>query len=208
MSNRFGQAYGLTCLSPILNDVDEKGVARDIALRAVLRSFNEAAESPFASVPTTHLARWTIIDEAPFESVPAKVDHFRSKYLLFTSNFDGGSNGDDVALMNYVTSLCANIPMLLESVYRHCVGTPNVRDPEAFLAYIKQCQVTTTFLFGAYADANVDQVLRGLLAQRQVGDFIADQQDARPSPAELQQRFISLADSLASAPTPRPGTYL
>ncbi len=208
MSNRFGQAYGLTVLSPILNDSDEHGIARDVALRAVLRSFNDAPESPFARVPTTHLARWTVIDDAPFESIPAKVDHFRSKYLLFTSNFDGGADADDVALQRYVTSLSTNIPDVLAAVYGNCAGAPDVRDAAKFLAYIVRCQVKTTFLFGAYADANVDQVLRALVAQRRVGDFIADQQDARPPAALLQQRFIDLAASLASAHTPRPGTYL
>lgn len=208
MSNRFGQAYGLTVLSPILNDSDEKGIARDVVLRAVLRSYNDAPESPFARVPTTHLARWTIIDEAPFESIPAKVDHFKWKYLLFTSNFDGGTDGDEVALKRYVTSLCTNIPDVLAPVYANCAEAPDVRDVDRFYAYIRRCQVKTTFLFGAYPEASVDQVLRALVAQRRVGDFIADQQDAAPSPAQLQQRFIDLAASLAAAPTPRPGTYL
>ena len=87
MSNRFGQAFGLTIMSPILNDADAAGAAHDIALRQDLRDLNRA-ESPFVRVDGTHLARWVILDEAPFESIPAKVDHFKSKYLLFTSNFD------------------------------------------------------------------------------------------------------------------------
>lgn len=208
MSNRFGQAYGLTVLSPILNDSDELGIARDVVLRAVLRSFNDAPESPFARVPSTHLARWTILDEAPFESLPAKVDHFKWKYLLFTSNFDGGTDADDVALRKYVTSLSTNIPDVLAAVYANCAGAPDVRDADRFFWYIRKCQVDTTFLFGAYSDASVEQVLRSLVSQRSVGEFIADQQDAQPSPAQLKQRFLDLAASLAAAPTPRPGTYL
>lgn len=208
MSNRFGQAYGLTMLSPIIADDQPGSATHDVVLRAELRAISAAAESPFANVPTTHLARWTILDEAPFESVPAKVDHFRSKYLMFTSNFDGGSDPDDVALATYVESLRTNIPSTLMLLYRHCVGFPGVNDARALLAYFRRCQFETTFLFGAYPDANVEQVLRALAMQRRVADFIADQQDARPSAEALHTAFLQLSAALAAAPTPRPGTYL
>ncbi len=208
MANRFGQAYGLTMLSPIIGDDQPGSETHDVILRAELRTMSAAAESPFASVPTTHLARWTIIDEAPFESVPAKVDHFWSKYLMFTSNFDGGTDSDDIALATYVESLRTNIPSTLVLLYRHCVGFPGVTDAAALLAYFKRCQFTTTFLFGAYPEASVDQVLRALAMQRRVAGFIADQQDARPSPADLHAAFLEMSASLAAAPSPRPGTYL
>lgn len=195
-------------LSPIIADDQPGSETHDVTLRAELRAISAAAESPFASVPTTHLARWTIIDEAPFESVPAKVDHFRSKYLMFTSNFDGGTDPDDVALAKYVESLRTNIPSTLVRLYRHCVGFSGVTDAAALLAYFKRCQFTTTFLFGAYPEASVDQVLRALTMQRRVADFIADQQDARPSAAALQAAFSQLSASLTAAPTSRPGTYL
>ena len=208
MSNRFGQAYGLTAFSPILNTADETGTPHDVALRRDLREISLAPESPFADVPTTHLARWTIIDEAPFESIPAKVDHFRSKYLMFTSNFDGGEDSDDVALARYIESIRTGIPSVVERLYRRCVAFPGLRDQTTFLEYFKECQVKTTFLFGAYADASVSRVLRGLVAQQRVAEFIADQQDARPTPAQLQKAFGDLHASLTKAPTPRPGSFL
>ena len=208
MSDRFGQAYGLTCLTPILGDIDLSGVAHDVTLRSTLRAINSAPESPFASVPSTHLARWVVLDEAPFESIPAKVDHFQSKYLLFTSCFDGGNDSDDVALSRYSESLRTSIPDVLNSVYQHCAGFRGTGDRLAFLNFMKACRVTTTFFFGAYPDASVNQVLRSLVMQKRVGDFIADQQDAKPTPSQLQAAFKALHASLASAPTPRPGSYL
>ena len=207
MSNRFGQAYGLTAITPILGGLDETGVPHDVALRRELRALNTAPESPFAYLATTHLARWVILDEAPFESIPAKVDHFQSKYLLFTSNFDGAGDSSDVALARYVESMRTAIPGILARLYGHCVGFRGTSDARAWLNYVKECQVTTTFFFGAYPDASVDQVLRALEMQKRVGDFIADQQDARPTPAALQKAFIELRTSLAQAPTRRPGTY-
>jgi hypothetical protein len=207
MANRFGQAYGFTALSAILGGEDETGVSHDAALRRELARLN-TGESPFADLPTTHLARWVILPEAPFESIPAKVDHFQSKYLLFTSNFDGGTDSDDVTLGRYLEAMRVSIPGVLERVYRHCVGFPGVRDAAAFAVYFKSAQVKTTFLFGAYANASVDQVLRALVAQRRVGDFIAEHQEARSSPAELQAAFVALRASLNASPTPRPGRFL
>jgi hypothetical protein len=208
MSNRFGQAYGLTVFSPILGGVDGTGTSHDVALRQDLRALNNALDSPFASVPTTHLARWVVIAEASYESIPAKVDHYKSKYLLFTSNFDGGADSDDVALARYIEALRVSIPGVLGRVYGHCTGFPGVRDAAAFLEYFKSCQVKTTFLFGAYANASVDQVLRALVAQKRVGAFIADQQDAQSSPAQLEAAFGQLRALLDASSTPSPGSYL
>lgn len=208
MSNRFGQAYGLTMFSPILDGDDERGMPHDAALRHFLADLNAPGASPFAHVPSTHLARWVVLPEAPFESIPATVDHFQSKYLLFTSNFDGGTDADDVALARYLESLRRSMPGALDGVYRHCVGYPGAGDAAAFARYVTSCQVKTTFLFGAYQDASVADVLRALDAQRRVAEFIVEHQERGSSPAELQSAFITLCARLDAAATPRPGAYL
>ncbi len=208
MSNRFGQAYGVTMLSPILDGDDETGMAHDASLRRVLAGLNAPGDSPFANVPSTHLARWVVLPEAPFESIPAQVDHFQSKYLLFTSNFDGGADADDVALARYLESMRRSIPDACDQVYRHCVGYPGARDATAFARYFTRCQVKTTFLFGAYQDASVDDVLRALVTQRQLATFIAEHQERRSSPTELQSAFLELRAMLDATPTPRPGSFL
>ena len=207
MSNRFGQAYGATMLSPILDGDDESGMAHAAVVRRILGEFNGAGGSPFADVSSTHLARWVVLPEAPFESIPARVDHFQSNYLLFTSNFDGGADADDVALARYLESLRRSIPHVFDRVYGHCVAYPGARDATAFARYFKRCQVKTTFLFGAYPKASVDDVLRALVAQRQVAAFIAEHQERRSSPAELQSAFLELREALDSAPTPRAGGF-
>ena len=206
MSNRFGQAYGLTLMSPILGGMDERGVAHDIALREELRALNDSPETPLAAVPTTHLARWVVIDDACFEGTPAKVDHFASKYLLFTSNFDGGAKTDEQALGDYLDVMRSSIAGTLERLYRHCVGFPGVQSADAFRTYMKRCQFTTTFFFGAYPTARVDAVLRALDAQRRFSAFVLANQTNRAQPERLQQAFAAFMTELRSAPTPRPGT--
>jgi hypothetical protein len=205
MANRFGQAYGLTLLSPIMNGVGDDGLAHDAAIRQELRALNASPESPLTRVPTTHLARWVVIGAAPFEGIPARADQLQSKYLLFTSNFDAGTSDDESGLANYLEQLRMAIPDALTKLYSHCVAFPGLADASAFRGYMMRCQITTTFFFGAYPDASVDQVLRALQAQRRMGDFIADQQDRRPSPEGLQRAFDTLMTDLRTAPTPRPG---
>lgn len=193
MSDRFGQAYGLTLMSPVIGGPDVDGVTHDVAIRRELRALNALAESPLVRVSTTHLARWVVIDEAPYESAPAKVDHLESKYLLFTSNFDGGTLDDTTALSDYLELLRTQIPEVIERLYRHCVAFPGTPDRSAFQSYMRRCRIPTTFLFGAYGQATQEQVQRSLGLQRSLSDFVRAQQATRPTPEELKQRFFQFA---------------
>jgi hypothetical protein len=195
VSNRFGQAYGLTLFSPILPGVTADGVPHDAAIRAELQTMLRANAAAFSREPTTHLARWVVIDQPAFEGIPADVDHFGSSYLLFTSNFDAGSANDRVALDRYLESVRTTLPDVLDRLYAHCVGYPGASARVAFLEYMRQCQITTTFLFGAYGDAPLPTVLSSLDLQRQLGALVAEQQRARLSPQALKDSVLRFASS-------------
>jgi hypothetical protein len=218
MGNRFGQAYALTALSPICAGSDDDGISHDAWVRRELRELNTRSESPFAGVPTTHLARMVVIDDSPFEGIPARVDHLRSKYLLFTSNFDGrtaSTNGkdDDAVLATYLESLRTGMSETIARLYRHCVDFPGVSDPVAFRDYFKRCQIKTSFFFGAYEDATVNDVLRALDLQRRFGAFVAEHQSlpsrgTEMTPETVQSAFSNFMATMREAPTPAPGTFL
>lgn len=193
MSDRFGQAYGLTLMSPIIGGLDVDGVAHDVAIRRELGVLNALAESPLVRVSTTHLARWVVIDQAPYEAEPAKVDHLESKYLLFTSNFDGGTLDDATALNDYLELLRTQISEVIERLYGHCMGFPGTSARIVFQSYMLRCRIPTTFLFGAYGEATQAQVQRSLGLQRSLSDFVRAQQAARPTPDDLKQRFFQFA---------------
>jgi hypothetical protein len=199
MANIADRAYGLTVLSPIAPGMTTDGVPHDLAIRRELLALNTRAESPFANVPTTHLARWVVIGSLPYEGIPAIVDSLASKYLLFTSNFDG-------ALDDYLEVMRTQMPDAVTQIWSHCLAFPGVGNRVAFADYMKKCQVETSFFFGAYTKYTLDDVLRALDAQRRMAAFIADQQEQATAPADLQRAFGELVASLASAPTPRPGT--
>jgi len=196
MQNSSGQAYGLTVLSPIRSGPDE-GLSHTDHVRAVLASFDGAADSPLAKVESTHMARLAVLDDVFYQSYPAASDQLASKYLFFSANFDG-------PLDRYLELMRSRIPEDVDHVWRHCVGFPGTGDAAAFRDYFKRCQVGNAIFFADYPDATVQDVLRALDLQRAFIDFVADHRQA--SPAELRRAFDEFLQAAASRPLPAPGT--
>ena len=110
-----GTTRGLTALSPILPDTEDRSPRAELS--AVLAALPAGEGSPLTRVTATHTARWVIVSRLPYFGVPASPDALRSAYLLFTSNFDG-------TLDDYLDALVAAMPETIERIYRHCVGFP------------------------------------------------------------------------------------
>jgi hypothetical protein len=195
MANQSGQVYGLTILSPILEG-DSLDISHAIALRSYLAGLPQNHTSPFAKISSTHFCRLVVMDDVVFVGSPAREEHLKSRYLVFESNFDGD-------LDTYLTRMAREIPELVDAVWKHCVGYPGVADPSAFAAYMKKCQITTTFFFADVNNKTVDQTLKALQVQSDVSHFIARNQ-GKPA-AELQSAFRILVERMAKAPTPLRG---
>jgi hypothetical protein len=195
MANQSGQIYGLTILSPILEG-DTLDIGHATALRWYLASLPRDHTSPFAQVSSTHFARLVVMDDVVFVGSPAIEEHLKSRYLVFETNFDGD-------LDTYLTRMARKIPDFVDSVWKHCVGYPGVSDPAAFAAYMKKCQIETTFFFADVNDKTVQQNLKALQIQSALSHFI-EQNQGKP-PAEIQKSFGVLLERLAKAPAPPPG---
>jgi hypothetical protein len=154
-------------------------------------------ESPFAQTPGTHLARLVVMDDVIYVGAPSSEEHLKSKYLIFESNCDGHLN-------NYLSGLAASIPDHLDAVWNHCVGYPGAANRQAFIDYMKGCQLDTTFFFAAVNNKSVTETLRALQTQTSVADFIATHQGV--DAAILQREFIEFAAHLKTLPLPRPGS--
>ena len=196
MPNQNGSVYGLTILSPIIDD-ENATPSHDLQIRKYLASLPTGEESPFAIAPGTHLARLVVMDDVIYVGMPACEEHLKSKYLIFESNCDGELDG-------YLRGLVANIPQHLDAIWSHCVGYPGAADPQKFADYMKACQVETTFFFAAINDKTVTESLRALQTQRAVSDFIAGHQGMEP--ARLQAEFLQFASALNAEPTPHAGS--
>ncbi len=198
MANTNGSVYGLTILAPIIDDANATP-SHDLQIRAYLAQLSTREDSPFAIAPGTHLARLVVMDDVIYVGMPSCEEHLKSKYLVFESNCDGD-------LDRYLTALAHTIPSHLDGNCSHCVGFPTrgAADPQAFIAYMKACQLETTFYFAAVNDKSVPVTLRALLTQAAVADFIAAHQGVDP---EIVQRdFLDFVARLKSTPTPPAGS--
>lgn len=196
MPDKFGQAFALTVLSPILGG-HTHGMVHATSIRTALARLHHGKASPLAGIGTLHLARFVVLDDLRQQGMPAKEDHLRSKYLVFVADFDG-------ELRPFTDALCRAAPELVTAVWQHCVGFPGVADPAAFHDYIVRCHITTTFAFGAYAKTPLPAVLRALDSQRRMVRFLEANRDATAD--ERRNAFRAFAAELAAAPLPPSGT--
>jgi hypothetical protein len=196
MANQSGSVYGLTVLSPILPGVT-KATSHNCAIRQYLAGLPNDQNSLFAKVSSTHMARLVVMDDVVFVGHPAHEEHLKSQYLIFEANFDGD-------LDTYLRRLATEAPDEVDAVWKHCWGYEDVHtNVDAFIAYIKKCQVTTTFYFADVNNYTVQETLRALQTQAAVAKFIEENQGL-PA-AELQKNFADFMTKLRNAPAPVPG---
>jgi hypothetical protein len=196
MPNENGTVYGLTILSPIIED-ESASPSHDLQIRAYLAKLSTREDSPFGDAPGTHLARLVVMDDVIYVGMPSCEEHLKSKYLVFESNCDAD-------LDSYLTGLATSIPDHLDEIWKHCVGYPGAGNVDAFIRYMKSCQLETTFYFTAVNDKSLPETQRALMTQTAVADFIAAHQGT--DPATLQRDFIQFAAELKTQPLPRPGS--
>jgi len=195
MANESGQVYGLTILSPIIED-QRLDIDHTTQLRWYLSTLPRDNTSPFAMVSSTYLARLVVLDDVVFVGKPACEEHLKSRYLIFETNFDGD-------LDTYLRRMASEVGEFVDAVWKHCVGYPGANNSDAFVAYMKKCQLTTTFFFADVNDRTVKDTLRALQTQSALTHFIEKNQ-GKP-PAEIQKLFGIFLERLKSAPAPLPG---
>lgn len=195
MPNQSGQVYGLTILSPIIED-ERLDICHSMELRWYLGHLPRDHKSPFAQISSTYLARLVVMDDVVYVGAPACEEHLKSRYLVFETNFDGD-------LDTYLESMAKKTPEFVDAVWKHCVGYPGLSDIAAFVAYMKKCQVTTTFFFADVNNRTLEQSLRALQTQSALTRFIEKCQ-GKP-PAQVQREFGALLDAIKHAPPPVPG---
>jgi hypothetical protein len=102
MANQNGQVYGLTILSPIIED-ESLDICHSMELRWYLGHLARDHKSPFAQLSNTYLARLVVLDDVVYVGAPACEEHLKSRYLVFETNFDGD-------LETYLTRMARESP--------------------------------------------------------------------------------------------------
>lgn len=145
--------------------LDELAKLRNSETSVTSRGTPEA--SPFARNSMTHLARFVLIDNPPYNgregvdtllgkllggndpTVHQKVDEFGCPYLLFAADFDARDDGD-ASLRRFTDALWDTMADDLKRIFGQCYGFETVTDAAGFFAYVKKCQVETTMPFNDY----------------------------------------------------------
>ena len=190
MANVSGSIYGLTILSPIIED-SRLDICHSMELRWYLSQLPRDCRSPFAQLSSTYLARLVVLDDVVFVGHPAHEDHLKSRYLVFETNFDGD-------LETYLRRMAVETREFVEAVWQHCVGFPGAGDVNVFIAYMKRCQVQTTFFFADVNNQTVESTLQALKTQAALAQFMEEHQ-GMPAP-DLQRAFEEFYEKLRKSP--------
>ncbi|MDA1016850.1 MAG: hypothetical protein O3A00_20630 [Planctomycetota bacterium] len=201
MPNRAGNAYGLTTLCPIRNSRDHRHSLATL-VRDHLESLGIHEDSPMAAVPNTYLCRFYVLDDVFYEMKPAKLDHLKSKYLVFASNFHGDRD-------TYLRGMWQHAESFVRETWQHCVGFARVQSAESFIEYIEACQVKTTLFFMGSTDVPLEEQLKSLYLKQEFSSFVAEHQGLNAE--ELQQAFQEFAHRVEprnlAGPTWKPGAH-
>ncbi|HWH12947.1 MAG TPA: hypothetical protein VG165_17635 [Solirubrobacteraceae bacterium] len=155
MSNVSGQAYAFLAITPIVPG-EERG------LREKIDTF--ARTRPFARLPRTHFARLVILDDWVNDPSQPKQDHLKSRYLIFSTTFDGPRD-------TYLDALCQELAPEAKQIWGRCVGCPETARGAPLKRYLLHNQIDIGFFVAAYPHATVEQVRAGLDRRRQIAEF-------------------------------------
>jgi hypothetical protein len=201
MANKSGNAYALTLLCPILQGLPKKSpegmndqTYADL-IRYQLQQLAVNEESPMARVPNTYLSRLFVLNDVPYQGRPAILEHLKSNYLVFSSNFHG-------ELEDYLTGMWNALEREIRAILQYCVGFDRVTNVATFIEYVKACQVTTTFFFNGSSDEPLAAQLKGLYLKQEFSRFAFANQGK--SPADLQAAFRAFVTRTQPANLARP----
>jgi hypothetical protein len=201
MANKSGNAYALTLLCPILQGLPKKApegmndqTYADL-IRYQLQQLAVNEESLMAGVPNTYLSRLFVLNDVLYQGRPAILEHLKSNYLVFSSNFHG-------ELEDYLTGMWNALEREIRAILQYCVGFDRVTNVATFIEYVKACQVTTTFFFNGSSDEPLAAQLKGLYLKQEFSRFAFANQGK--SPADLQAAFRAFVTRTQPANLARP----
>ena len=174
MSNSSGQATAFMALTPIRPGAEAE-------LRAYLEALPRA-DSPLARLAGTHFARWVILEDWVNDPSQGREDHLESRYLIFTSNFDG-------PLDPYLDELCMKLAPEAREIWGRCAGCPPEATGPQLKAYLLHNKLDTGFFVAAYPHATVAQVKAALAAREQLIAFAVRAQGM--ASGDLQRAFAA-----------------
>ena len=185
--SRSGRSQYFTSLAPIRD-----GAEGDLA--DLLEQL--AGASPFAAIPSVHLARWLIIDEFKYgwAGAPTNRTQLASRYLLCTAVVTADDDASAELLPDtFLRALLEDTSGVATSVWSHCLGFPGEEDVDASVAYLKRSQLDTVLFYVGYPDATPADVRRAAAGRDLLSSFVRRNQGL--GPAELKAAYVEEASA-------------
>jgi hypothetical protein len=223
--NVSGKAYALTILSPIMDGFVQETAYSDL-VRDQLQHWNLRENSPMTAVPQTYLCRYFVLDDVYTQSLPGtelfgtftdlasivsdkvrinalpKIDHLKSKYLVFSCNFHGD-------LDSYLRGMWHAMQADIRLAWQYCYAFAQVNSADSFIAYMKKCQVNAALFFVGANDDPLEEQLKALYLKQELSKFVMRTQGM--SAAMLQQQYRAFIKRVEPAnlagPAWLPGQY-
>jgi hypothetical protein len=145
----------LTVLAPIAD-----GRAEEVC--AVVEALPSGAQSPFARVFGTHVARLTVV--AALEDRKLDPDPSTGSFLLFATDLEGDAAAHLERLRN-------GFGHEADRIWGHCAGYPGTRRARAFRDWMLAHRIPTGFSVVPYPRASVQEVRDALAARRRLVEF-------------------------------------
>jgi hypothetical protein len=172
-------AAGLTVLCPIINGGDGQ-LSNVMRTRKHLLAMPLHENSPMAKIPNTYLCRFYVLNDVFYEGSPAKEEHLKSKYLVFSTNYHGDFE-------TYLKEMWAHAQSEIKAIWQHCVAFDKVENATDFVTYMKNCQVKNQLFFNGSTGDPLPEQLKSLYLKQEFSRFAYENQGK--SPEELQQAF-------------------
>lgn len=166
-SNRRGNSYALTIVTPIL-----PGKSDD--LRSVLHGFNREEASPLANIPDVHFAQWIVIDRlrTDWDHAPKIPSILESEYLLFSADLTAPAYRANKLPRSFFCDLLHHVPGKCDAIWENCYGYPTADDPKAFVDYLTHSQVEIGLYYAAFPDLTPVEVTSAMKLRKQLADFV------------------------------------
>jgi hypothetical protein len=173
--NKYGKAYGLTSLFPILPGHEDE-------LEAHLASL-DPLDSPLGRLPALHFSRLHVIRDLVYQGPPQKRESLDSSYLIFTTSHDG-------ELEPFLRGLATTLGAEADAIWGHCRDYPGTADPAAFARWVAAHGHDNGYLITPWPFSNVQEVQESVRVQEGFGDLV--ERSRAMDDAELQAAFRAL----------------
>jgi hypothetical protein len=173
--DKYGKAYGLTSLFPIVPGHTD-------ALEAHLNGL-DVDDSPLARLPKLHMSRLHVIRDLVYQGPPQIRETLDSDYLIFTLSIDGDIDA-------FLRDFASRLGPAADAIFSHTVGFPGTGDPAAFARWALEHKRSNGYFVSPWPFETVPRIHEALRVQGGFGELVS--RSAELSDAELQAEFRAL----------------